>query len=530
MNKDKVSSFGRASFFVFATIGIVLHVIPYAYNRSLWIDEAMLASSILTRNFGDLISYPLDWGQSAPVGYLYIVKLLTEIVGHEEYVLRMWSLFSFICCVFLFYFVIKSVFSVKHPEIFTLSFIFLPFFMHYSNELKPYMSDNMFVLLSLLLFGLWQKGSLKFSIFVASYSVIIWFSFASVFFIASGMIIVVIEILFDIYKHGNTVVRIKKLCGCIVVALSFALNYRLWLSVSSTHAGGAGFFALTRFIFLPSSLEDIITTVKIIKQILAPLTSADETFAVMVSVLAIAGLISCIRDKETLPISAAVAGSVLLMCIASSMGFYPIGARLVMFVSVETLALSAKGFESVEGRGNRSAVFLLILTLLTVPFLKTINDTRPSKVYMQGTEVADNMRYLKDNATQMDMIYVSGHGTPVFLYENGYKLWPPLHGKTWGELGVPFVKDNYIFGQTNMVFDYKKSYSYEGHLDMKAIDEDVSLIVRYPSVYIFSSHSDKGIPAIIGKLQNYGTVTEVVSQHENPMYHFIRRRQNDDNT
>lgn len=515
---------------MFAAIGIVLHVIPYIYNRSLWIDEAMLASSILTRNFGELISYPLDWGQSAPVGYLYTVKLLTEIVGHEEYVLRMWSLFSFFCCVFLFYFVIRYVFSAKHPEIFTLSFIFLPFFMRYSNELKPYMSDNMFVLLSLLLFGLWQKGNLKFSVLVVSYSVIIWFSFASIFFIASGMIIAVIEILFGIRTPSSTALRAKKLCGCIVVALSFAVNYRLWLSVSSTHAGGADFFALTRFIFLPSSLEEIITMLKMMKQILAPLASADKTFAVTVSVLAIAGLVACLRDKETLPVSAAAAGSVLLMCVASSMGFYPIITRLVMFVSVELLALSAKGFDILERRGNRPALSLLIFTLLIVPFLKTVNDARPSKVYMQGTEVADNVSYLRDNAAQTDMIYVSGHGTPVFLYENGYKLWLPLHGRTWGEQGVPFVKDNYIFGQTTMVFDYKKSYSYEGHLNMKAIDEDVSLIVRYPSVYIFSSHSDKGIPAIIGKLQSYGTVTEVVSQHDNPLYHFIRRPQNGDNS
>ena len=48
-------------------ICIVLHAFQFYYNRSLWIDEAMLASSVMTREFGNLVATPLDWGQSAPI-------------------------------------------------------------------------------------------------------------------------------------------------------------------------------------------------------------------------------------------------------------------------------------------------------------------------------------------------------------------------------------------------------------------------------------------------------------------------------
>lgn len=64
-------------------VGVILRIVPYFYNRSLWADEAMLVSSICTRSFEELCATPLDWGQSAPIGYLYIVKILTSIGGGD---------------------------------------------------------------------------------------------------------------------------------------------------------------------------------------------------------------------------------------------------------------------------------------------------------------------------------------------------------------------------------------------------------------------------------------------------------------
>lgn len=49
-------------------IGVILHVVPYVFNRSLWVDEAMLASSIFSRDITNLVSSPLDFGQSSAIG------------------------------------------------------------------------------------------------------------------------------------------------------------------------------------------------------------------------------------------------------------------------------------------------------------------------------------------------------------------------------------------------------------------------------------------------------------------------------
>ena len=330
----KTLSRERAIFCVLIAAGIILHLVPYIYNRSLWIDEAMLASSLLTRGFGELVAYPLDFGQSAPVGYLYIVKALTTLLGSEEYVLRLWSFFSFVCCAGLLYLVLSSVFEVKHPEIFTLLFVLIPFFLRYSNEFKPYMSDNMFVILSLLLLGKWYRQKLSFPALIASYSVIIWFSFASAFFIASAMIIITSGLVREIFRTENKMRAVLRIAECMIVALSFGVYYKFWLSVSSSHAGGQDYFALTKFIFVPLSFRDIYAMIKAFHEILTPLLSVDYTLTALTGLLALAGIRELFRNsvKEVL---AAVIGSVLLMCIASSIGFYPIGARLTQFVAVE---------------------------------------------------------------------------------------------------------------------------------------------------------------------------------------------------
>ena len=59
----------------------------YLTGRTLWLDEGMLAWSFTQRSLTNLISKPLEWMQSAPALYLYIVKIITPLgyAGTAEY-------------------------------------------------------------------------------------------------------------------------------------------------------------------------------------------------------------------------------------------------------------------------------------------------------------------------------------------------------------------------------------------------------------------------------------------------------------
>lgn len=77
---------------IFVCIGIILRIAIYMSDRCLWIDECMLALNITTRTWSGLLE-PLDWNQGAPLGYLLLVKGITEWAGVSEESLRSVSLF-----------------------------------------------------------------------------------------------------------------------------------------------------------------------------------------------------------------------------------------------------------------------------------------------------------------------------------------------------------------------------------------------------------------------------------------------------
>ena len=159
--------------------GVVLHIVPYFYNRSLWLDEATFVSSICTRSLSELVASPLDWGQSAPVGYLFIVKLITMVWNTSEAALRIFSLFSAFVCMYLIYALLKDKVAPKFALWTVTIFSVTNGFIYYGNEAKPYMSDNMFCLLVLYVWQKYRENKIELYKMCLIYAVVIWFSFSS---------------------------------------------------------------------------------------------------------------------------------------------------------------------------------------------------------------------------------------------------------------------------------------------------------------------------------------------------------------
>src|SRR5580700_12278379 len=80
-------------------IGATFRLSQYIADRSLWLDEAKLALNIINRSFSGL-AQPLDYDQGAPLGFLFVQKLLTVLLGNADYVLR---IFPLICGLFSFW-------------------------------------------------------------------------------------------------------------------------------------------------------------------------------------------------------------------------------------------------------------------------------------------------------------------------------------------------------------------------------------------------------------------------------------------
>ena len=110
-------------------------------DAGFWFDEASLAYNFVTRDFWQLVSKPLEAEQSAPILYLYTVKIFQILFGTSEFVFRLPSFFFYVGLVLCTYKVLKLL-EVKIPLTGTLLVSGFCMIMRYSAEMKQYMAES----------------------------------------------------------------------------------------------------------------------------------------------------------------------------------------------------------------------------------------------------------------------------------------------------------------------------------------------------------------------------------------------------
>jgi Dolichyl-phosphate-mannose-protein mannosyltransferase len=182
-NWGKLSHY-LALFCVF--FGALVRIVQYLSNRSLWGDELSLAVNILDRSYGEL-SQTLDYNQSAPLGFLWLEKLATQLWGNSEYALRLLPLLASMISLGVFYRLVRRYSSNMAAPIAIALFACTRFNLYFATELKPYSSD---VAIALILFWLITKTQhrvLKVKSmlgFTCLGSLAIWLSYPSVLVMA----------------------------------------------------------------------------------------------------------------------------------------------------------------------------------------------------------------------------------------------------------------------------------------------------------------------------------------------------------
>lgn len=134
--------------------GILIRLVQYISNRSLWADEASIALNVTHRSYLELLQ-PLEHNQAAPPGFLWMEKLAFQLFGNNEYAFRLFPLIAGIISLVAFYQLGQwAVSPIAFPIAMTLfACLWYPFY--YATEAKPYSSDVMVaLLLSLLLIAL----------------------------------------------------------------------------------------------------------------------------------------------------------------------------------------------------------------------------------------------------------------------------------------------------------------------------------------------------------------------------------------
>lgn len=126
-----------------AGVGTVARARQYFSGRSLWLDEASLALNIEHRGFAGLLR-PLDYGQAAPVGFLWLERACLDVLGNSEMALRLVPFAASLATMALSIYISYRLLGWAAPIAVWLLAL-SPGLVYYSNELKQYSSDTFWV-------------------------------------------------------------------------------------------------------------------------------------------------------------------------------------------------------------------------------------------------------------------------------------------------------------------------------------------------------------------------------------------------
>lgn len=120
--------------------GAAVRVEEFGSRRSLWVDEALVANNVVTRDFAGLLR-PLSGEQGAPIGWLWAQRVAVIAFGNNEYSLRLVPLFAGLIALVIVHRIAIRLLSPLGAAAVIWMLALSPAAVRYSVEVKQYSSD-----------------------------------------------------------------------------------------------------------------------------------------------------------------------------------------------------------------------------------------------------------------------------------------------------------------------------------------------------------------------------------------------------
>lgn len=411
------------SVWITVAVGILLRLIYYMGNRSLWGDEAAIAVNILEKDFNSLAQPPLLYDQQAPLFFLYSLKLLTVLFDDtSEWVLRFFSFICGITAVVLFYSFAKKVLPIAWVLIAQICFSFCLFLIYYSAEVKQYQTEVLANIIAYLIYFKYRdKQTFTQGIILGiSGGILLWFSYSVIFTLVGIACALIASLLIN-----QAWPRIKILLPTIAIwFVSFIINY-LFIITQGTSIGWLVEFWENKDAFMPlppKSLSDIFWfPMAFFKIISMPLGMKWEflTFGFKLNIIpfiffSIGSFYLLLKEKENFII---LLLPLLLTLIASGLNKYPFSGRLILFYVPVLIIIIIQGVWFTYEKITRYSVYaasvlpLLIIVPLIYNSIKFIID--PSREHRSSFREA--ITYINEKKMAGDVIYL--HNSLKSLYQ-----------------------------------------------------------------------------------------------------------------
>lgn len=392
------------------SFGILVRLVQYLYNRSLWNDEAALALNIVNRSYAELLK-PLDYDQAAPVGFLFVEKLAIQLFGDSEYSLRLFPFLSAIISLFLFYRLAQRCLQPFAVWISLALFSSLHIIVYYATEVKQYSSDVAIAILACLLFIDLSQSKLNY-VQVIIYGILggtlIWFSH-SVVFILAGL---ALSQLLLAFLHQEVTKLLKLLGVYLVWATSFSILY--FVSLQSLADQTDLFNSWANRNTFPKSFTDFLWLLTTFWKFFHKPLGFPDVFLGIAILTFFLGCKSLIKTNSR--ILFIFASPIIVTFFAAYLHLYPFDGRLVLFLTPFFSLLIGEGAAVIKYTklSQKAKIGTLILILLLVPPIGTAGYliVRP----YEKQEIRPVMAYIKEHQQQKDTIYVYQRAEFQFKY------------------------------------------------------------------------------------------------------------------
>lgn len=447
-------------------LAILLRIIVFLRNRSLFLDEANLSRNILQKDYLDLFG-SLDYQQFAPPLYLVTVKFITQIFGPHEYSLRLFSFSLGIASIFLFYKIVLKLFSNQSYYYPLLLFCFSLFMLRYQTENKQYASDVFFTLFFIYL-GLKFNSITNYKIIIFGIvgAIAIWFSMPVVFILA-GFGSAIFFQNYWIQKNNSSY-----LAYIIMISLwlmSFALLFYNNLS-DSIHTSYLKEYHQNAYLKLPFSVSNIKQSYSILRDLLSSIVGPHLFVRIFVMFCLFFGTIKLIKSKKSIAIL------LLLPIIASFMAsvfeYYILIPRLALFMAPIIILLIGLGFQEIYNylSNFKTGKLKFVVFLLLIPIGFSLVGRSGLKYFVKEYKLEHARPVIQKLETSFSSnpypIYVVHNGRPSFefyttLHKNAYTLegakiyygdWSDNYdnlSETWKSNGIKniWIYDSHTFGE-----------------------------------------------------------------------------------
>jgi 4-amino-4-deoxy-L-arabinose transferase-like glycosyltransferase len=428
----------------------------HGLRRSLWLDEAWVANSVIAESLRGMFRYD-SWLQTSPPLFLLLVRVTVGFLGLTPFAFRLIPfLFGLLSCVCMFY-LARQVLSPRWVLPAWTLFVLSPAAIYYSQSLKQYsleLAVATAVFLTCILY-LQRPTARRFWLLLAVVAAGLLMSY-SVVFLLPGIILVVC-LVENKNETSVTVPRTRKWTGLMrsfilaAVAGAILVGLYLFFVLPNTSPSLRAFFAGDRgggsFFRVAGSIASNL-------RLLFPLPyfvlsdARVPVFFVLVFVLFIGLILAWLKfrggSRRWLEVQVICAVPLLLQVICDGLTWYPMTARTSLFLLPALILLFMCDLELILDlalrRLRREWIEPLMDTMLVCAMLMVVFAglaKRPLAALLSGDEdVAAAVSYLHSNVQRGDILWVHTTCSESFKLYRRMTKWEDAPAR-FGHTGWP---------------------------------------------------------------------------------------------